>query len=348
MTYFVSTKTVSEASRFSLMSLQARLAEGQKEITTGRRDDVGESLGYETGKTVSLRQEFERLTKISETNALVATRLEASQAALKQMAANAQTFLDSLTGARESASAKATVASAAKAGLAALTDMLNTTAGGEYVFSGINTDAKPVAEYAATPASTASASVAAAFLAEFGFAQSDPAVSNISSADMEAFLAGSFDGLFGAASWSADWSSASDSNIRSRISTYELIDTSANANELAFRDLAKAYTMVADLNVETLNQNTYEAVLNAASKILGKAAQGIGDMQSRLGIAQQRVGNANERMSLQNTILTEHINSLETVDPYEASTRVSALITQIETSYALTARIQKLSLLNYL
>ncbi|MDZ4792440.1 MAG: flagellar hook-associated family protein [Hyphomicrobiales bacterium] len=348
MTYFVSTKTVSEASRFSLMSLQTRLADGQKELTTGRLIDVGESLGYETGKTVSLRQEFERLTQITETNVLVATRLAASQAAIKQMAGNAQSFLDSLTGARESASAKATVAAAAKAGLAALTDMLNTTAGGEYVFAGINTDMKPVAEYVASPASAASTSVAAAFLAEFGFAQSDPAVSNISSADMEAFLGGGFDGLFGAASWSADWSSASDSNIRSRISTYELIDTSANANEQAFRDLAQAYTMVADLNVETLNQNTYEAVLNAASKILGKAAQGIGDIQSRLGIAQQRVSNADERMALQVNILTEHINGLETVDPYEASTKVSALITQIETAYALTARVQRLSLLNYL
>ena len=51
---------------------------------------------------------------------------------------------------------------------------------------------------------------------------------------------------------------------------------------------------------------------------------------------------------MQIDIIATHIGALEAVDPYEASTRVSTLMTQIETSYALTARIQRLSLLNYL
>ena len=53
-------------------------------------------------------------------------------------------------------------------------------------------------------------------------------------------------------------------------------------------------------------------------------------------------------MSIQIDIMTNHIGVLEGVDPYEASTRVSALLTQVETAYAMTARIQKLSLLKYL
>ena len=39
--------------------------------------------------------------------------------------------------------------------------------------------------------------------------------------------------------------------------------------------------------------------------------------------------------------MTEHVNLLEGVDPYEASANVNALLTQIETAYALTARLQK-------
>jgi flagellar hook-associated protein 3 FlgL len=46
--------------------------------------------------------------------------------------------------------------------------------------------------------------------------------------------------------------------------------------------------------------------------------------------------------------MTKHIGKLEGVDPYEASTRLSQLMTQVETAYAMTARVQKLSLLNYL
>ena len=53
-------------------------------------------------------------------------------------------------------------------------------------------------------------------------------------------------------------------------------------------------------------------------------------------------------MSIQIDIMTNHIGALEGVDPYEASSRLSALLTQVETAYAMTARIQKLTLLNYL
>ena len=46
--------------------------------------------------------------------------------------------------------------------------------------------------------------------------------------------------------------------------------------------------------------------------------------------------------------MTSHIGALEGVDPYEASSRLSTLLTQVETAYAMTARIQQLTLLNYL
>jgi len=71
-------------------------------------------------------------------------------------------------------------------------------------------------------------------------------------------------------------------------------------------------------------------------------------MQATLGDAHEHVRLANQNMSIQIDMITTHINSLEAVDPAEASTRVSMLLTQMETAYALTARIQKLSILNYL
>jgi flagellar hook-associated protein 3 FlgL len=47
-------------------------------------------------------------------------------------------------------------------------------------------------------------------------------------------------------------------------------------------------------------------------------------------------------------LFQNNISDLEGVDPYEAATRVSLLQQQIETSYALTARMQQLSLVKYL
>ncbi|MEP4114571.1 MAG: flagellin, partial [Nitratireductor sp.] len=67
-------------------------------------------------------------------------------------------------------------------------------------------------------------------------------------------------------------------------------------------------------------------------------------VQAATGFTEQRIENASERLSMQVDIFNGFLNDMQGVDPFEAATRVNALITQIETSYALTARIQQLSL----
>jgi flagellar hook-associated protein 3 FlgL len=349
MSTFISTSALSEATRSSLMKLQTKLANAQKEVTTGRLADVGLSIGFKAGQAVSLRQEHTRLQSITETNGLVASRLDASQAALKSLAENAQSFQSQLLAARNSATGPQLIQDQARASLSAFADMLNTTFNGASLFAGINADVKPITNYNQPPPPAANAqAVASAFATAFGVSQANPAVSSISAANMQAFLDGPFAGLFDPAAWSGTWSSASDQNVRSRISTSELIETSVNANDAAFRKLASAYTMLADLGTDKLNQNAYQAVVDTAVRAVSEAVQGITELQAGLGTAQERVKNANDRMSIQIDIMTNHIGVLEGVDPYEASNRVAGLLTQVETAYAMTARIQRLSLLNYL
>ncbi len=89
-------------------------------------------------------------------------------------------------------------------------------------------------------------------------------------------------------------------------------------------------------------------VVDAAIRLAGEAVQDMAEEQARLGTAQERVKSANDRMSIQVDIMATQINVLASVDPFEASTRVAALMTQVETAYAMNARIQNLSLLRYL
>ena len=72
------------------------------------------------------------------------------------------------------------------------------------------------------------------------------------------------------------------------------------------------------------------------------------NMQAETGIVQQRVTKATERMQAQSDIYEKTIGQLEGVDPYEASTRVTTLMNQIELSYQLTARLQNMSLTKFL
>jgi flagellar hook-associated protein 3 FlgL len=67
-----------------------------------------------------------------------------------------------------------------------------------------------------------------------------------------------------------------------------------------------------------------------------------------IGSIQQRVTGATDKLKMQHDILNQQIVAMENVDPTEASVRVSTLQNQIETALALTARLQKISLINYL
>jgi flagellar hook-associated protein 3 FlgL len=345
---FIASSAVSGAVRSSLMKLQAKLAEAQKEVATGRLADVGLSLGFKAGQTVSLRQEHSRLQSITDSNGLVASRLDASQAALQALAESAQSFLSQLVAVRNSDTAQAIIEGQAKAALAGFTDLANTTFNGVALFAGINTDVKPITDYASSPPAANAVAVANAFTTAFGISQSDAAVASITPAAMQAFLDGAFANLFDPTAWSSTWSAAADQNTKSRISTSELVETSVNANDEAFRKLASAYTMLADLGTANLSQTTYQAVVDEATLLVGDALQGITALQAKLGGVQGRVKNADTRMGIEIDIMTSHIGALEGVDPYEASSRLSTLLTQVETAYAMTARIQQLTLLNYL
>ncbi|MCL4766645.1 MAG: flagellar hook-associated family protein [Hyphomicrobiaceae bacterium] len=343
-----SSKTVFEAPRLPLMKAQALLAEAQREVVSGRRADVGASLGFRAGQSVSMRSDHGRLGAILDTNALAAARMEATQSVLESLAKDAQSFLGALIGARNSEHGAEVLAAEARARLGSLVDGIGTAVDGVHVFAGVNSDSAPLARYFDDPPPPSRQSVAGAFFAAFAMPQSDAGVFGITAADMQTFLDGGFAALTAEPSWSADWSQASSQNLTGRISLTEKIETSVNANASPIRKLVSAYVMVADLGAERLNQGTFQSIADTAVRTIGAAVQELAILRANLGTAEERIATANARMSVQIDVLASHVDRLESVDPYEASTRVASLLTQIETAYALTARIQQMSLLDYL
>jgi len=347
-TSYISTLSMSESSRRSISDLQLQLVKAQKELGTRRYADIGLELGHRTSQTVSFRHDFARLEGNIDANALVKARLDMTQNVMTNVRNAGQELLNSLSVAHSGTSDPAIVQVRAESGLNSLIAGLNSTVNGEYIFGGVNNQEKPVADYYSTPQSAARQAVADAFMTRFGVSQSSPAAANITAADMQDFLDNEFAALFDEPAWTADWSQASSENTKSRISGTETISTGENANALAIRKLGQAFTMVADLGIKTLNKDAARTVIDTAMKVLGGAMGATSTAQANLGTAQQMVTQANERMSLQADILNTQINGLEAVDPYEAATRANTLMSQIETAYALTGRIQKLSLLNFL
>lgn len=126
------------------------------------------------------------------------------------------------------------------------------------------------------------------------------------------------------------------------------METSVNANDQAFRQIASALVLIADSGFDKLNEQAKQTVLDRAISQLGNGIAGIGALQSEIGISQERVSASNEVLTLQKNLMTSSIDNLEGVDPAEVSTRISALMTQIETAYTMTSRLNNLSILKYL
>lgn len=342
----VSSLSLSQGMRLSLARMQTELTRSQKESSTWRVADVGLALGGNAKQSISLNRDLARIEGIKDTNALATARLTATQGALTDLGSSAQDFLSALSASQGSNNDPAILQVSGANTLEALTTLLNSSINGEYVFGGTNTGAKPLNDWTAS-GSSAKQAFDDAFAAYFSFPQSDPQAAGISEAGMNGFLDAVEDQFLGSG-WSANWSNATDGGMDGRIALNETAQTSVSGNDMSLRKLTMAAAVLSDLFSADVGAAARKAVVGRATALVGDAVGGLAGLQARTGLMQARVSNATERLAAQADLFDTHIQALEGVDPYEASVRVSSLMQQIETSYALTARIQQLSLAQFL
>jgi flagellar hook-associated protein 3 FlgL len=342
----VSSYALSNLIRGTIAQGQSALLTAQQEMASGQHADMGLALGVTTGQTISLQKNYDQLSAILDTNGIVASQMDAAQTALSSMVSNAQSFVSSLSGARNAVDGAAIITPLAAGGLQGATDLMNTSYGGQYIFGGINTGSPPIANFTATGA--AKTAFENDFQAKFGMAITDPNVSTISASDIQDFINNEVTNEFSGSQWSTNWSSASDQVVQSRIAPQEMANTSVSANDPGVRKLMMAYTMTSELAGANLNSGAYTTVIDSAMSLTQEGINSITTAQSVLGTSQAQVTDANTRLTAQSNVLQTSVNNLESVDPYQAAMRVNSLLTQIETSYALTAKLQNMSLMNYL
>ncbi|VVT32152.1 flagellar hook-associated family protein [Rhizobium sp. EC-SD404] len=348
-TTFVSTSAMQNAVRLAIQRAQAEVTDRQQEVVTNRYADVGLALGSKSTRSISLNREVARIDAVLDTNALVGQRLSSSQVVLGQMSESAQQMLDTLITLSdgENESLVKVAQQTINGALGNFAALANTSNSGEYLFAGVNTDVRPMNDYFA-PGSPAKAAFDDLFQNRFGFSQNDPQTETITAADLTDFLDTDVKAMFEGPEWNTNWSSASDTNLTNRINGSEVIQSSTNANNTGFRQFAMAAVVGSELVGGNWNSETRAALSDSVISMAGSAITSIDEQRAELGVAEMRVTKANVSLRTQKDIVAVYIGELEGVDPYEAATRMNTLLTQMEASYALTARIQQMSLLNFL
>jgi flagellar hook-associated protein 3 FlgL len=347
MSSFISSYSISTALRQSVLTAQSNLAQAQQEVSTGTYADVGVALGAQTSQDISLRSQESLLQTLTTTNNLTATNLSATQGVLSSLQTTAQNLLQSVIGSGSQDGVSTSLQQQAQSALQSLISGLNTTEGGNYLFSGTNTSVAPITDYYSAGSANQSA-VDSAFSSYFGFSQTSSSVANITASQMQDFINTQFAPLFQGTNWTSNWSSASDTTTSSEISPSLTVSTSVSANQSAFQDLAQAYTMLADLGTDNLSSSALQTLETNAENLLNAGTSGLTAIQTSVGSVQNDITSANSQMSVEMSVLSTQVGNLENVNPYEASTEVTNLQTQIETAYSLTSQLSQLSLVKYL
>lgn len=359
-TSFSSTVAIQTSMREVMAKTQNELMKANEEVTTGVHADMGVTLAADTARNLDLTRDVMRIDTQLSTNSVAQIRLDASELALENLATASQDVLDALTALSSSTSTLDDAQLVLTSSLNTFTDIANTSANGEYIFSGTNTDVKPMNSYTEENSIFKDAVDAELnqFLADNGIA----AVEDMTPAQMDSFLADlkqKFDGtapltdpphagMAGEDFWTSFVSSSSETNMTTRISGSEVVETSTNANSQGFRNYIFATVVATEFLTPEMPEATRNVVVDYTTNAIGQATAGINAQRAQIGLSTARVADANDSLEAQKGIIELSLNDLQGVDPYEASTRVTSLQAQLEAAYTLTSRIQQLSLVNYL
>lgn len=341
----VSTQSLFDNLRHSMSNLQRDFADAQKEVTTGQVSDAGLSLGASNGRRFNMVNDLNRLEVITDTNNRTQARLEMSISATGSVNEAAQSLFSTLTASIGGTGTSHLTQAAGKSAVTAISSLMNTALNGEYLFGGINSGEAPIADY---ENGGPKAAIDAAFLGHFGFNSTDPGAATISGTDMTNFIDTVLNPLITGAGWTSTFSNATDETITARIGLSESITGSVSGNEQGFQNAMFAAVIAAEYINDNFNAEAQSAAAQSALDRVGTSTGELAELQGMTGLLVNRISVSNERIGVQMDELTLHSDKMVAVDPYEAATRLNSLITQIETSYTLTGRIQQLSLMRYI
>lgn len=316
--------------------IKAQLSALSYEVTTGQRHDLAAAQKGDMGTVAFVTSRLKTLDALSSNAALIGNDLEAVQTAFAAV--------QSLVGDKgTSFIADARVGNGATMGLyarqatgdmASVVAAFNVSAGGRHLLSGAATDTAPL-----SPAEDILAMTRA-----IGAAQ-PTAGQAIAAIDVW------FDAPAGGGGFlDAAWHGAPIPEGGVAVGPGTKVRNPADALAAGVRQTLKGLAIAAFAAEPGPAGDPGAAALliGAAGERLLAGAKGLTDLQASVGAAQATVEQAATRNDAEATGLKIMHNKLASADPYESATALTDAEARLEKLYALTARLSRLSLTDYL
>mgnify|MGYP006273975197 CR=1 FL=1 len=343
---------------------QRRLDVAQQEVATGEAVDRMAAAKGDPLRLLALDNDIARIESRLPLMSLAKGRADLAQTSL-------QTVLDAVGDLPERLLAVATAgdvpqirrhADEAKAALSQAVSALNASAGGRFVFGGGATGAAPIAsaeeivsmavDYAdgqvedvnGVDINFATRDEALAFAFNRRFAEADPPAAPADPARTRFALFGADPG----AGVTTMYLGGAEDAPPVELGDGDSLAYAPRGDHAAIRRVLMGLAGVVALSTTvTPPEEVGDAVAKAALETLGGRDEIIA-LKAEIGLSEKRIETAETRAQAEKTSLERARETLVGVDPYEAATRISALETQLQSIYAMTARTSRLSLLEFL
>lgn len=125
------------------------------------------------------------------------------------------------------------------------------------------------------------------------------------------------------------------------------LDFAMRANETAFQDLIGALSVMID-NPNAHPDPADAATVDFVESLLTNAISELGTQAQKLGFAANQLQKVNEGLESFITFTQNEIEEIESIDPTEAVVRLQQSSLNLEISYQATARINQLSIANFI
>lgn len=347
----VSTLSLARQTRNNVRVTQMEMQTLQQELSTGRKIDVAGSLGSRAAALLDLHNVRTEIDQFQTAMSSQASRMVAMQDALTVVGETTSKVRDLALAASGGGSetTSAVIDNAAKDALRTVTNMLNSSMGGRFLFGGTRFDRAPI---------QAGDQVAASGLSPNDAVQQVLTAAGplTNAADVDAMIDGpnGLTALFNdtrvpaAGNFSNTFFHGSTDTVVARAEGSVTITYGATAGDQAVRDLLKGLHLLRAVPSDSVPEAAYQRVAERAWTMINSATAQLTETQSILGLEQQTIQRTQDRLEVEQTLVATQIVKLEEADPYEATLRLDVLRNQLEATFAVTSSLGKLSLANYL
>lgn len=314
----------------SITSVQRRIADAQQQISTGKRSQVYSGFsGQDTRLLITLKEQ--RTSADSYINSINNTKVktETIDATLQQMTTVTEDLRTQLYEQVEGLFEQSSLALStyATAAINQMSNLLNQTTDGKYLFNGTDTDTQPIIN----PATTQGA-----------YAQ--PA------------LAGGSAGIIAAAEAffdvDANWNNVTTpapGSLSVRVDQGVDLDFGELANDSAtFEEVFDVLYAFSNTTFTAGDDAEYRNLVNWGLGKIEAALDLMNDMVGQNGVVGSEMVSRQESHKETILLLETQIGNVEDVDPYEAVAEFQTLQAQLEASFQTTAVLRNLSLTKFI